>query len=73
MDLMFLDRIKIFSFVDTATHFSAATFLDANDANQGYTVDFVRLTFVMILITMHKMALSDVFDMPTLPSTIQKR
>ena len=45
MDLMFLNGKAVLHIIDTATRFSAATFLDAHGSSYGQSVDGIWLAF----------------------------
>lgn len=53
MDLKFLDGKAILNVVDADNHLPAATFLDAQGASYGQTVDGTWLVFAMISSTMY--------------------
>lgn len=46
MDLMFINNQSILHIVDTATRFSAATFLDTNGAEYGQTIEGIWQAFI---------------------------
>ena len=53
IDLMFLDGKAVLHIVDTATRFSAATFLDSHGEKYGQSVEGIWLAFVMTWATMY--------------------
>lgn len=53
LDLPFIDGRAIFYIVDTATHFSAATFLYSHGEIYGQTVEGISLAFVMTCVTLY--------------------
>ncbi len=53
IDLMFLDSKAVLHIVDTATRFSAATFLDSHGETYGQSVDGIWLAFCMTWCTMY--------------------
>ena len=48
MDLMFLDGKAVLHVIDTATRFSAATFLDSHGQNYGQSTEGIWLAFLEI-------------------------
>ena len=53
IDLMWVDGKAVLHVVDTATRFSAATFLDANVMDYGHSVEGIWLAFFEIWCTMY--------------------
>ena len=53
IDLMFLDGKAVLHIIDTATRFSAATFLDSHGETYGQSVDGIWLAFCMTWCTMY--------------------